>query len=179
MATPDWSIDRLTGRPVVIVEGRQDRPNHPEQHCPFCPGGLEAPDRYDVRWFPNRWPSLPDERSEVVLYSPDHNASLASIGVDPVARVVGLWGERTVALGARPDVDYVLIFENRGAEVGATIAHPHGQIYAFGFVPDAPLDELLRGGRLGEPGGRLIATAPGWRAWVPGAPACPHEARLR
>jgi UDPglucose--hexose-1-phosphate uridylyltransferase len=49
--------------------------------------------------------------------------------------VVDLWTERTAALGAAPDVDYVLIFENRGPAVGATITHPHGQIYAFDHVP--------------------------------------------
>ena len=67
-------------------------------------------------------------------------------------RVVDLWAERTAALGARDDVAYVLVFENRGAAVGATITHPHGQIYAFDFVPELPLRELERGERLDEPG---------------------------
>src|SRR5687767_4403682 len=68
----DWHTDKLTGTPIVIVEHRQDRPNQPAKSCPFCPGGLEAPEPYDVRWFANRWPSLPDGRSEVILYAPDH-----------------------------------------------------------------------------------------------------------
>ena len=53
---------------------------------------------------------------------------------------------RTEALGDRPDVDYVLVFENRGPEVGATITHPHGQNYAFDYVPEM-LDEARRRGR--------------------------------
>ena len=93
-------------------------------------------------------------------------------------RVVDLWAERTAALGARADVDYVLVFENRGAEVGATIAHPHGQIYAFDFVPEAPLRELERGSAFTDPGARLVSSSPGWRAWVPEAPIFPYALML-
>jgi UDPglucose--hexose-1-phosphate uridylyltransferase len=88
--------------------------------------------------------------------------------------VIDLWAGRTAALGARPDIDYVLPFENRGAEVGATIAHPHGQIYAFDVVPPQPLLELERGDVFSEPDDRLVARAPGWRAWVPAAPVFPY-----
>ena len=49
-----------------------------------------------------------------------------------------VWRQRYEELGARPDVDYVLIFENRGVEVGTTLHHPHGQIYAFPFLPPVP-----------------------------------------
>jgi UDPglucose--hexose-1-phosphate uridylyltransferase len=121
---------------------------------------------------------MPDERCEVVLYTPQHDATFASLGRSGARRVVDLWAERTEALGARADVEYVLVFENRGADVGATIAHPHGQIYAFGFVPDQPLRELLRGDQVGEPGDRLVTAAPGWRAWVPEAPVFPYALRL-
>ncbi len=72
----DKRIDHSTGREVVIVGARQGRPNLPSTDCPFCPGGLEAPDDYDVRWFKNRWPALGDDRCEVVLYSPIHDAAL-------------------------------------------------------------------------------------------------------
>ena len=68
-------------------------------------------------------------------------------GVEGARKVVDLWCERTEALGARDDVAYVLVFENRGEEVGATIAHPHGQIYAYDGVPDVPLTELRRAAR--------------------------------
>jgi UDPglucose--hexose-1-phosphate uridylyltransferase len=174
----DLRTDALTGLVTFVVDSRQDRPNLPAVECPFCPGGVEAPEDYDVRWFKNRWPAMPDDRCEVVLYTPQHDATFWSLGVEGARKVVDLWAERSAALGARDDVDYVLVFENRGAAVGATIRHPHGQIYAFDFVPELPRRELLRGTRLGDPGDRLVAEAPGWRAWVPEAPVFPYAARL-
>lgn len=175
---PDLRTDAHTGARTYVVASRQERPNLPETTCPFCPGGLEAPGNYEVRWFPNRWPAMPDGRCEVVLYTPEHDATLWSLGARGARKVVDLWAERTAALGARPDVDYVLVFENRGAEVGATISHPHGQIYAFGFVPEVPLRELERGSRFTDPGSRLVTTVRGWRAWVPDAPVFPYALRL-
>jgi UDPglucose--hexose-1-phosphate uridylyltransferase len=157
-----------------VVASRQERPNLPDETCPFCPGGLEAPEPYEVRWFVNRWPAMPDGRCEVVLYTPQHDATFWSLGTEGALKVIDLWAERSAALGARADVDYVLVFENRGAEVGATIAHPHGQIYAFDFVPAVPLRELERGNVFAEPGERLVASATGWRAWVPEAPVFPY-----
>ena len=59
---------------------------------------------------------------------------LATIGAAAVRRVIDLWAERTTELLARPEVRTVLVFENRGPEVGATIPHPHGQIYGLGLV---------------------------------------------
>jgi UDPglucose--hexose-1-phosphate uridylyltransferase len=173
-APADLRVDRRTGDRTYIVGSRQDRPNLPAAGCPFCPGGLEAPESYDVRWFENRWPAMPDGRCEVVLYTPEHDATFWSIGAAGARKVIDLWADRSAALGARPDIDYVLVFENRGPDVGATIAHPHGQIYAFDFVPDAPLRELLHGTPFDEPGDRLVSTAPGWRAWVPEAPTFPY-----
>lgn len=170
--------DAHTGRRVFVVDSRQDRPNLPAAGCPFCPGGLEAPEQYDVRCFVNRWPAMPDDRCEVVLYTPQHDATFWSLGVAGARRVVDLWAERSESLGARPDVAYVLVFENRGAAVGATIGHPHGQIYAFGFVPDQPLRELSRHDELDDPGDRLVTAASGWRAWVPAAADYPYALRL-
>jgi UDPglucose--hexose-1-phosphate uridylyltransferase len=167
-------VDPLSGALTFVVGSRQSRPNLPDETCPFCPGGVEAPEPYEVRWFPNRWPAMPDDRCEVILYTPRHDATFADLGVDGAHRVVELWAERTAALGARPDIAYVLVFENRGPEVGATITHPHGQIYAFDFVPELPLRELRRSGPVSEPGDRLVATADGWRAWVPEAPTFPY-----
>ena len=118
--------------------------------------------------------------SEVVLYSPDHDASLASLGAAHVRRVVDLWAERTVALLAQPEVEYVLIFENRGVDAGATIAHPHGQIYAFPFVPPVPEREALVAEREGcalcaEPDAQLLVHESGdWRTWVPFASEYPY-----
>lgn len=174
-------VDPLTGAPVVIVGPRQDRPNLPAETCPFCPGGLEAPDSYRVHHFPNRWPPLADGRAEVVLYTPDHGATFASLGIEGARLVVDLWAERTRVLGARPDVAYVLVFENRGAEVGATIAHPHGQIYAFSEVPAAPHRELTDGActlcRL-DASGHLVVRAGDWHARVPHAATWPYELLL-
>ena len=165
-----------------MVPERQGRPNLPSTGCPFCVGGLEAPEPYDVFSFPNRWPALPDGRAEVVLYTSDHEAALWSLGRGGVRKVVDLWADRSAALGARADVAYVLVFENRGPEVGATIAHPHGQIYAYDLVPPRPRAELERADpaafapeAAGAGDERLVARHGSWRAWVPFAPTYPYE----
>ena len=171
---PDTRIDPVLGTVVHVVGARQKRPNLPSTGCPFCVGGLEAPDPYDVRWFPNRWPAMEGDRCEVVLYTSIHDATFPSLGVEGARRVIDLWAERTSALGARDDVDYVLIFENRGPEVGATIAHPHGQIYGYDHVP-ARQARRLAGGWAPERRAetRLITEIDGWRAAVPYAPTFP------
>ncbi len=169
----DLRRDPHLGTLVHVVGTRQARPNLPAG-CPFCPGGVEAPDDYDVRWFPNRWPAMEGDRCEVVLYTPMHDATFASLGRDGARRVIDLWAERTRVLGERADVDFVLVFENRGAEVGATIAHPHGQIYAYDHIPE-------RQRRLAEapwapdpaPGARIVTEVAGWRAVVPFAATYP------
>ncbi len=172
--------DTLTGDRVVINASRQTRPNLPDSSCPFCPGGLEAPEPYDVRWFKNRWPAMPAETCEVVLYAQEHDATFWSLGRTGARKVVDLWAQRTRELGAREDIEYVLIFENRGPEVGATIAHPHGQIYAFGEIPPAPLKELVDGYL--EPSeidpALLVAESGDWKAWVPAAAVYPYELRI-
>jgi hypothetical protein len=96
-----YRIDPLTGDVAYIVAERQGRPNLPASGCPFCPGGLEAPEPYDVFSFPNRWPAIPAARCEVVLYTSDHDATFWSLGVSGARKVVDLWAERTAALGAR------------------------------------------------------------------------------
>ncbi len=132
-----------------------------------------------MRAFPNRWPALPGGACEVVLYTPDHLATFATLDPDQARAVVDLWAERSAELGGRADIDYVLVFENRGAEVGATISHPHGQIYAFDVVPAGPRRELELGDTdagLGPtaPGDRLVSRRGSWRAWVPAAAAWPY-----
>jgi UDPglucose--hexose-1-phosphate uridylyltransferase len=127
-----------------------------------------------VRWFRNRWPAMPDDRCEVVLYTPQHDATFWGLGVEGVRKVIDLWTERTVALSARDDVDFVLVFENRGAEVGATIAHPHGQIYAYDHVPERPRQVFGSHWEPDtDPGDRMVATAGAWYAYVPFAPIFP------
>jgi len=165
---PDLRRDPFLGTRVHVVRARQGRPNLPSSGCPFCPGGREAPEPYDVRWFPNRWPAMGEDRCEVVLYTPDHDATFASLGVDGARRVIDLWADRTEELGARDDVAFVLVFENRGAEVGATIAHPHGQIYAFDHVPARPLARLAAKWAPDVGGDeRVISDGSGWTAVVP------------
>ena len=189
--------DVLTGDWINVVGHRQSRPNLPDDGCPFCVGGLEAPEPYDVRWFANRWPALApgapvdfaaaEARGsssvpavgacEVVLFSPQHGESLASLGTGQVRKVIDVWAERTEALLARPEIEYVLVFENRGREVGATIDHPHGQIYGYPFVPPAPEHEMSHDAagcavccdveaEL-QAGARIVAQHGDWVAWVP------------
>lgn len=125
----------------------------------------EIPDDYDVAVFENRSPSfgpgtasddLPVPaaparaagsriaigaaqpaigRCEVVAFSPQHDGSF---GTQPTLRartIVEAWAERTRALSAVPGVQAVFPFENRGVEIGVTLHHPHGQIYAYPYVP--------------------------------------------
>jgi UDPglucose--hexose-1-phosphate uridylyltransferase len=167
-------VDPTLGTTVHVVGTRQKRPNLPSTGCPFCVGGLEAPDPYDVRWFTNRWPAMDGDRCEVVLYTPEHDASFWSLGVSGARQVVDLWAQRTLELGSRDDVDYVLVFENRGPEVGATIAHPHGQIYAYDHVPSRQRRRLDAGWRPdASPGDRLVDEINGWCVYVPYAPTFP------
>lgn len=174
--------DPLSGVPVQVVDNRQRRPNLPEAGCPFCVGGTEAPEPYLVKAFPNRWPPLPGDRCEVLLYAPDHAATLTSVSPEQVRRVVDLWADRTAELGRRDDVEYVLVFENHGPEVGATISHPHGQLYAFDHVPPVPgglLSRLADGHPLLEDRPDLVVVErEGFRAWVPSAPVYPFGMRV-
>ena len=170
----DVRIDPYLGTVVHVVGTRQARPNLPSTGCPFCPGGREAPEPYDVRCFENRWPAMPGGRCEVVLYTSEHDATFASLGTHGARKVIDLWAQRTAQLGARADVDFVLVFENRGPEVGATIAHPHGQIYAYDHVPERParlLDAKWTPDL--QPGERLVAEHGGWLAAVPPASTYP------
>jgi UDPglucose--hexose-1-phosphate uridylyltransferase len=79
---------------------------------------------------------------EVVVFTQDTEASLGSLPLPHLALIVDVWADRTAVLGARPEVAYVFPFENRGVEVGVTLHHPHGQIYAYPFVPPVAAREL-------------------------------------
>lgn len=202
-------FDPLTHEWVNIVGNRQARPNLPSSGCPFCLGGLEAPEPYDVRWFPNRWPayasgppvdlaaaqaagttSVPAAGAcEVVLFSPDHDESLSTLPRTQVRKVIDLWATRTTELLSRPDVEYVLAFENRGREVGATIDHPHGQIYGYPFVPPAPAREAAVAREHGcsvcaevafetAAQSRIVTTQSDWVAWVPYASGYAYGMRI-
>ena len=180
-AEAGYRIDPLSGAPAWMVPARQTRPNLPADDCPFCVGGVEAPEDYAVRAFPNRWPPFENDRAEIVLYTSEHDASFADLSPDHARQVVDLWAERSAELGARDDVSYVLIFENRGPQVGATISHPHGQIYAFDIVPPVVTTEYANAtsASFDVPSADLVVARSGeWSAWVPVAASWPYELLL-
>jgi UDPglucose--hexose-1-phosphate uridylyltransferase len=177
--TREFRFDPFTETSVHIVADRQNRPNLPSSGCPFCVGGLEAPEPYSVRTFPNRWPALEAGYCEVVLYSPQHDARLSTLSTENIAELVDVWAERTTALQALPNGECVVIFENNGAEIGATIPHPHGQIYAFDHVPQRVAAQLKNSWAPdADPGDRLILERNGWRVWAEYAAVHPVTIRL-
>lgn len=109
----------------------------------------------------------------MVLYTSDHDARLATLSPTNMRELIDVWAQRTTELGARDDVDFVLIFENSGREVGATIDHPHGQIYAFDHVPERPRKRLAAGWKPDPTRDRLIVEHDGWVAMVPYSSAYP------
>jgi UDPglucose--hexose-1-phosphate uridylyltransferase len=146
---------------TMVASHRQNRPDMPKDYCPFCPGSEKVPDEYDVYRYDNDFPALspnppvPDDvatnlyrvreaygKCEVILYSPEHTTSLSQLPVAHIRKLVDLWVERFRDLERDEKHKYVLIFENRGPEVGATMPHPHGQIYAFPFIPQKIRVEL-------------------------------------
>ena len=153
---------------VITATHRQDRTfKPPANYCPLCPtrpGGAptEIPvSDMEVAVFENRFPSLctpppaPDVQSqplmpvvpgagvcEVVVFSPDHIGSLGTLSDERRELLIHAWRHRTQELYARKGVRYVMIFENRGDEIGVTLSHPHGQIYAYPFIPPVPAQEL-------------------------------------
>ena len=126
----------------MIAAARQDRTFlPPADQCPLDPSAPGRPteipaDSYDVVVFENRFPSLrePLGRCEVVCFTSDHDASFAQLTPRRVRTVLEAWVDRTQALSALPETRQVYCFENRGEEIGVTLHHPHGQIYAFPFV---------------------------------------------
>lgn len=72
--------------------------------------------------------------ARVVCYSPKHNVSLAELDKREIENVIGVWQKQYAELGNRENVNHVLIFENKGASVGVSNPHPHGQIYATNFI---------------------------------------------
>ena len=133
--------------------------------CYLCPGELRAngernPDYEAVYVFDNDFPALlPDGAGEaaqedeillaypetglcrVLCFSPRHDLTLSRMETRDIATIVEAWRSEYVALGAREDVRYVQIFENRGAMMGASNPHPHCQIWASASVPEEPLKE--------------------------------------
>ena len=163
--------DPTTGEWRTFASHRQDRTFlPPADHCPLCPTRdpaqpTEIPRAsYQLAVFDNKFPSLvadpppPSVESselypvepargatEVVLYSDDHDATMASLPVERIDRLVEVWTDRYRELGGREEIDYVFIFENKGEVIGVTIHHPHGQIYGYPEIPPRPRLELDAG----------------------------------
>jgi UDPglucose--hexose-1-phosphate uridylyltransferase len=77
----------------------------------------------------------------VVCFSPRHDLTLAQMTTTDIAGVIDVWAEQYRSLGNLPNINYVQIFENRGAMMGCSNPHPHGQIWATQTVPNEPRKE--------------------------------------
>ncbi|MFD3875518.1 galactose-1-phosphate uridylyltransferase [Streptomyces sp. NPDC058623] len=200
--TSEVRRDPLLGDAVVIASHRQGRTHlPPADDCPLCPSTaahaseVPAPD-YEVAVFENRFPSLAGDtgRCEVICFTPDHRTSFAELDESRAALVLAAWTDRTAELAAREGVRQVYCFENRGTEIGVTLAHPHGQIYAFPFVTPrtgrmlatVAAHRARTGGNLFEEvlaaeraeGTRVVLEGEHWTAFVPYAARWPYEVHL-
>lgn len=217
-------FDRLTGEWVAVAAHRQTRTYlPPADQCPLCPstGDRESEipaEDFDVVVFENRFPSLgPDlgvlpgteppaqrglwgrpspavGRCEVVVFTPEHRGSFASLPFERARTVVEAWARRTEALSAMTGVRHVFPFENRGEQIGVTLHHPHGQIYAYPYpAPHAARlaarsrAHLEATGRplMGElladetaAGDRMVVAGEHFSAYVPYAARWPLEVHL-
>jgi len=205
----------LRGEWVTYAAYRQGRTFlPPPEYNPLAPttdpaNPTEVPDGdWDIAVFDNRFPSLggppmdPPKlivptapatgHCEVVVFTQDAGASLGALPLAHIELLLQVWGDRTDRLARRGDIAYVLPFENRGAEVGVTLHHPHGQIYAYPVVPPVPagmqaharehhaqqgrtpLQDLIAGER-GD-GRRMLYEGPHAVAFVPVCARYPYEA---
>ncbi|KUN00438.1 hypothetical protein AQI95_34640 [Streptomyces yokosukanensis] len=208
--------DPTTEEWVVMAAHRRSRSAHTAAPCPLCPStdgsATEIPTGdYDVAVFENRYPALRGAdsgqrhegtsltlpaggRCEVMVFGSEHDTSLAQLSEQRVRTVIEAWADRTTALNALPDVEQVVCFENRGSEIGATLAHPHGQIYAYPFMPSR-FERMQRASRHAHARGtgcvfcsvlateltaghRVVARSPHWTAFVPHAARWPYEVHL-
>jgi UDPglucose--hexose-1-phosphate uridylyltransferase len=208
-------FDPVTGEWRMFAGHRQDRTFlPPAEFCPLCPTREGHPPTeipqpaFDVAVFENQFPALVRRppppavagsalapvapsagANEVVVYSDDHHLGLGDMDVARIARVVEVWTDRYAELGARDEVDYVFVFENRGVAVGVTLHHPHGQIYAYPEIP-ARMRQVLaaavaHGGCVycdvvaeEASGPRVVARGGGFVAFVPFAARFPYEVHL-
>jgi UDPglucose--hexose-1-phosphate uridylyltransferase len=149
------------GRPWQGESGAQsvdDAPSH-DPDCYLCAGnarvgGTTNPDYKGVWVFDNDFPAILDHDDapivetdpllvtapetgvcRVICYTPDHSKTMAKMTSVEVLAVVNVWADQWQELSARPDIGAVTIFENRGAMMGASNPHPHGQIWATSSVP--------------------------------------------
>jgi UDPglucose--hexose-1-phosphate uridylyltransferase len=138
---------------VGVAGHRQDRPQMPANWCPFDPGSGRVPDQFDVFIYPNDFPAFQLDTEpfspetglyrktgargacDVVIYHPEHTLAPSQMPVEHWRKVVDAWARRHRELAGLPDIQYIYIFENTGVAIGVTMPHPHGQIYAFPFIP--------------------------------------------
>lgn len=150
---PELRFNPLLGTYTMVAANRQNRPHLPKDDCPFCPGSGKVPDEYEVFVYTNDFPTLSIEpedvssgsdfynaqpaygKCEVILYTSDHNSSLSQLPVSQIKKVIDVWAYRTAELAKDEKIKYIFPFENKGEEVGVTMHHPHGQLYAYPFVP--------------------------------------------
>ena len=179
--TSEIREDALTGATVAVAAARQGRPNLPSDVCPFCVGGIESPEPYEVRAFVNRWPDLPRRpmRGGAVLAGPRRHVLVARhrrrrkgrrlVGRRAVPRSAGARRSRTSSssrTGGRPSGPRSPIRTARSMRIDT--------------VPPNPLAELRRAEAHGcplcaeDPGARLVTQVGGWRAWVPWASMYPY-----
>jgi UDPglucose--hexose-1-phosphate uridylyltransferase len=212
-------FDPLLRQWVSFAAHRQSRTHlPPADECPLCPSGsgraTEVPaGDYDVVVFENRFPSFgpgvpgrdispPDfwerrpagGRCEVLVFASGHTQSLGRLSDARVATIIDAWAHRTAELSALPGVEQVFAFENRGAEIGVTLHHPHGQLYAYPYVPErirthlaAAVEHRDRTGRNLfadvldselRAGARVVHAGEHWVVLVPHAARMPIEAHL-
>lgn len=182
----------------------------------YSDGEVPAED-YDVVVFENRFPSLlavPGQstatrlldgeelwpvrpaagRCEVICFSPDPNGSLAGVGPRRMRTIIEAWADRTTELSALDGIEQVVCFENRGKEIGVTLHHPHGQIYAYPYLPARTAQMLARArahrARTGRgllrdvleaelrSARRVVLESDHWVAYVPAAARWPVEVHL-
>lgn len=212
--TAQLRFDPLTSEWITVAAHRQQRAFLPPAHsCPLCPTTpenlSELPDNFDVAVFENKGPAFGPEtnlidlpngqrfgfattsfgRCEVVVFSPAHAGSLGEMPVERIETVVRAWMNRTAELQAINGVVQVFPFENRGEEIGVTLHHPHGQIYAYPFI--TPRTEKLIQSvrsfsghffaeliRFEQAGTRKILETDNFIAFVPFAARWPIEAHL-
>ena len=196
----------------------------PADQCPLCPSidgrqtEIPALD-YDVAVFENRFPSFPalvdpagenrltagdpdgdpelaphGGRCEVVSFTAEHTGSFAGLTPRRARTVIDAWAQRTGALSTQDGVKQVFVFENRGVEIGVTLSHPHGQIYAYPYVAPTLAAQLDRarahreatGRNLFadvlaaevEDGRRVILRSSAWTVFVPAAARWPIEVHV-
>ncbi|PWF54829.1 galactose-1-phosphate uridylyltransferase [Massilia glaciei] len=161
LANPHLRWHALRGEWVTYAAYRQNRTYlPPPQYNPLAvmldpANPTEVPaGPYEIAVFDNRFPALSlaahdppvlsvpsapaSGHCEVVVFTQDASAALATLPLARIELLLQVWGDRTTRIGAHARIRYVLPFENRGAEVGVTLHHPHGQIYAYPFVPPVP-----------------------------------------